>query len=48
MNTFQLSVAFYPSIPGNGNNILKMNSFKTTDFGFSDFEIGKPATVRLR
>jgi hypothetical protein len=48
MNTFQLSLAFYPSIPGNGNNILKTNSFKTTDFGFSDFEIGKPETVRLR
>jgi hypothetical protein len=48
MNTFQLSVAFYPSIPGIGNNIIKMNSFKTTDFGFSDFEIGKPAIVRLR
>ena len=48
MNTFQMSVAFYPSIPGNGNNILKMNSFKTTDFGFNDFEIGKPGTVRLK
>ena len=48
MNTFQLSVAFYPSIPGNGNNIFKLNSFKTTDFGFNDFEIGKPAIARLR
>ena len=48
MNTFQVSIAFYPSIPGNGNNIIKMNSFKTTDFGFNDFEIGKPAIVRLK
>jgi hypothetical protein len=48
MNTFQLSVAFYPTIPGNGNNIIKMNSFKTTDFGFSDFEIGKPTIAGLR
>ena len=47
MNTFQVSVAFYPSIPGNGNNILKINSFKTTDFGFNDFEIGKPEPVRF-
>ena len=46
MNTFQLSVAFYPSIPGNGNNIIKANSFKTSDFGLNDFEIGKPAKVR--
>jgi hypothetical protein len=48
MNTFQLSIAFYPSIPGKGNNVFKANSFKTTDFGFSDFEIGKPSTVRFR
>jgi hypothetical protein len=48
MNTFQISIAFYPSIPGKGNNIFKMNSFKTTDFGFNDFEIGKPVTVRYQ
>jgi hypothetical protein len=48
MNTFQLSIAFYPSIPGMGNNVFKTNTFKTTDFGFNDFEIGKPAPVRFR
>jgi hypothetical protein len=44
-NTFQISIAFYPSIPGKGQDIFKYNSFKTTDFGFRDFEIGKPATI---
>ena len=44
-NTFQVSVSFYPSIPGIGQNVFKMNSFSTTDFGFRDFEIGKPAVV---
>ncbi len=44
-STFQISFAYYPMIPGKGQNILKMNSFKTTDFGFRDFEIGKPATI---
>jgi len=44
INTFQFSISFYPQIPGDGYNIFKTNSFKTTDFGFSDFEIGKPAT----
>ena len=44
-NTFQISIAFYPVIPGRGKNIFKFNSFKSTDFGFRDFEIGKPATV---
>lgn len=41
----QLSFAFYPSIPGHGENVLKGNPFRTTDFGFPDFIIGKPAIV---
>jgi hypothetical protein len=48
MNAFQLSVSFYPVIPGKGNNIFKFNSFQTTDFGFRDFEIGKPGPVVFR
>lgn len=43
--TFQLSFTFYPIIPGKGNNISKLNAYRTSDFGFSDFEINKPATV---
>jgi hypothetical protein len=42
---FQISIAFYPSIPGLGLNVLKLNSFRTSDFGFRDFEIGKPQEV---
>jgi hypothetical protein len=44
-STFQISFSFYPSIPGIGSDIYKVNSFRTTDFGFRDFEIGKPSTV---
>ncbi len=47
-NTFQISISFYPNIPGSGKNILKVNSFSTADFGFRDFEIGKPAPVVYR
>lgn len=47
-NTFQISISFYPIIPGNGQNIIKTNSFSTTDFGFRDFEIGKPVPVLYR
>jgi hypothetical protein len=47
-NAFQISIAFYPYIPGKGQNIVKINSFKTTDFGFRDFEIGKPSVVLYR
>jgi len=42
INTFQVSFSFYPSIPGNGNDIFKINSFRSNDFGFLDFDIGKP------
>jgi hypothetical protein len=44
-NSFQFSLAYYPSIPGQGTNIFNTNSFETEDFGFQDFELGKPRTV---
>jgi hypothetical protein len=44
-SSFQLSLSYYPSIPGNGQNIFKTNAFETTDFGFQDFELAKPRTV---
>jgi hypothetical protein len=47
-NAFQLSLSFYPNIPGSGTNVFKMNSFSTADFGFRDFEIGKPGPVVYR
>jgi len=48
LSAFQLSLSFFPIIPGKGDNVFKFNSFQTVDFGFRDFEIGKPATVRFR
>jgi hypothetical protein len=45
LNTFQISISFYPVIPGKGLNIFKANSFRTTDFGYRDFEIGRPSQV---
>jgi hypothetical protein len=47
-NTFQLSLSFYPSIPGKGHNVFKINSFQTTDIGFRDFEIGKPTVLTFQ
>jgi hypothetical protein len=48
LNTFQLSVSFYPFIPGTGRNVFKLNSFKTNDFGFSNFVLGKPSILLFR
>jgi hypothetical protein len=46
-NMFQVSISFYPLIPGVGQDIFKMNSFRTIDFGFRDFEFGKPDIVNF-
>jgi hypothetical protein len=44
-NSFQLSVAFYPTIPGQGDNLFKTNSFKNNDILLPDFQVGKPVVV---
>jgi hypothetical protein len=48
ISTFQFSVSYYPSIPGMGQNVFKSNTLKTTDFGFRDFEIGKPGIMEFQ
>lgn len=47
-SAFQLSISFYPSIPGVGNDIFKINSFATSDFGFQSFELARPRQVIYR
>ena len=47
-NTFQFSVAFYPLIPGDQYNVFKINSIKTGDFGFRNFEVNKPYVQEYR
>jgi len=44
-NSFQLSVAFYPTIPGSGNNIFRTNTIQNTDITLPDFQVGKPGVV---
>jgi len=48
INTFQVSISFYPLIPGIGHNVLRMNSINTSDFGFRDFEIEKPGRIKYQ
>ncbi|MBK8450081.1 MAG: hypothetical protein IPL42_08720 [Saprospiraceae bacterium] len=47
-STFQLSVSFFPVIPGQGQDIFKINSIQTTDFGFRDFVIDKPSGLLFK
>lgn len=44
-STFQISLSYFPTIPGSGDNIFRTNSLGTSDFGFQDFDLGKPRTV---
>jgi len=43
LSSFQLSFSFYPTIPGNGDSIIKTNSYKTYDIGLQSFEISRPS-----
>lgn len=44
-NSFQVSFSFYPSIPYQGSNIFKTNTFKNDDLSLPDFQIGEPTIV---
>lgn len=44
-NSFQVSFSFYPSIPYEGSNIFKTNTFKNDDLSLPDFQIGEPTIV---
>jgi len=48
LNTFQISIAFYPIIPGISNNLLKFNSLKSYNFLFRDFDIEQPEPINFR
>lgn len=44
-NSFEISVAFFPFMPGVGNNLFRVNPYNTTDFGLLDSGAGKPSTI---
>ena len=44
-NSFQISFSYYPSIPYQGTNVLKTNTFKNNDLSLPDFQIGEPTIV---
>lgn len=44
-NSFQLSFAYYPNMPGEGSSVIRTNAYKTEDFGFQDFQSSEPRTI---
>jgi hypothetical protein len=47
-SAFQLSLAYYPTIPGQGDDLFKTNAISSDDFGFQSFDLSKPQTVDYR
>jgi hypothetical protein len=47
-SSFQLSISYYPSIPQQGDNLFKTNTFETTDYGLQSFELAKPRVVNYQ
>jgi len=47
-NTFQVSLTFYPYIPGRGYNLFRANAYKTSHYGFPEFDISKPRIADYR
>lgn len=46
-NQFQLSVAYYPTIPFEGENVFKFNSLNNDDFKLQNFSIEQPEVIKL-
>lgn len=47
-SSFQLSLSYYPTIPYQGDNVFKTNTFETSDFGLQSFELEKPRPVEYK
>lgn len=46
-SSFQVSVSYYPSVPGEGDNFFKLNPSQSSGYGFSNFVLGKPTVVEF-
>ncbi len=45
-NSFQISFSYYPTIPFEGDNINKFNSFENTNLSLYDFQLSKPSYIK--
>lgn len=45
-NSFQISFSYYPTIPFEGDDEIKFNSFENTNLTLYDFQLSKPAYIR--
>lgn len=47
-NSFQISFSYYPTIPFEGDNLFKTNSFENTDLSVPDFQLNKPEYINYQ
>jgi hypothetical protein len=47
-NSFQISFSYYPTIPFEGDNLLKTNSFENNDLSLPDFQLNKPEYINYQ
>lgn len=47
-NNFQISFSYYPTIPFEGTNIIKTNSFENDDLSLPQFRLSKPYHIRYQ
>lgn len=47
-NQFQLSLAYYPTIPFEGEHIFKTNTFQNDDFILQNFRIEQPELIQFK
>jgi len=45
-NNFQISLSYYPKLPGEGLNVLKTNIIDNRDFELMDYTFDKPGYIR--
>lgn len=45
-NNIRFSLSYYPTIPGNGDNMIKTNLIDNRDYQMMDFDFSKPTYIR--
>ncbi len=45
-NQFQISIAYYPSIPFEGTNMWRTNTFRNDDINLHNFSIEQPDIIK--
>ncbi|HMU76724.1 MAG: hypothetical protein K1X73_03215 [Bacteroidia bacterium] len=48
LSSFQISLAYYPTIPYSGQDVFRVNPLRSTDFQLVDFDLKKPDIIEFK